>query len=66
MFDIEDESIKNTQKHLLFLVQQKYINLDHRQEQLLQAFKQKYQKMGLPHNIYKELVKDATKLILFC
>jgi len=53
------------QQHLLTLTELGFIELTHRQSRMLDAFAQKYQKLGLPHKIYKELIKDAKKLILF-
>lgn len=61
----ELESKQNIQKHILTLIDIGFIQLTSRQNELLDAFTKKYQKMGLPHKLYKELIKDAKKLMLF-
>jgi hypothetical protein len=53
------------QSHILSLIDIGFIDLTDRQKKLLDAYAKKYQKKGLPQQVYNELINDATKLIIF-
>jgi hypothetical protein len=65
IMSFDEQTKHNIQQHILTLFHLGFITLTSRQNQMLEAFTQKYQKMGLPHKVYRELVKDAKILILF-
>ena len=60
-----DNSTNDIQKQLLWLCEVDFIDLTVRQQNMLNAFVDKYQKMGLPPHVYNQLIKDAKLLILF-
>jgi hypothetical protein len=65
MDNLEKTSNENIQQQLLWLSQIGFLNPSVRQQQMLDAFAEKYQKKELPQEVYEELLKDAKLLILF-